>query len=669
MTMTTQEDWLQVNQNCLIAEVNVVKAKVIAYKDSLSDDKNLENNGAQIEEAIYELSKTKEANGSNTRLNYLAELFQLSPFERNVLVLSIGIELDASLGKLVSKVQGDGQGQIPTISLVLSLFSDTHWSAFAPESSLRFWELITLNKNSVLTSSSFTIDEMVLHYVTGINSMDSRLHPFVSNIEIPEILVPSHQKIGNQITKLLSRADRDDKFPIIQLKGNSVEDQKAIVASIFSDYNLTTYCLPVQLLPGNFHDLVSLLKLWSREALLNQFVLFLDGKGLSGAAEENINHLKYFLEKVKGVVILSSELKIADLDRSIQIIKVEKPSRDEQQTLWKEQLGKVGEALNGEIGNLVSQFSLDSHTISHLAHQSMKNNNETLLSEPSTQQLKENLWDTCCDYTRPNLASLAQRIEAVATWDDIVLPAPQLETLKEICSHVQQRQKVYYDWGFSSKSNRGLGISALFAGESGTGKTMASEVIANALNLDLYRIDLSQVINKYIGETEKNLKKIFDAAENSGAILLFDEADALFGKRSEVKDSHDRHSNIEVSYLLQKMEEYRGLAILTTNMRNALDDAFLRRIRFVIQFPFPDAEMRGQIWSKAFPKQTPTDELNIRKLANLNVAGGNIRNIALNATFAAANKNQPVCMLDIHNAARNEYVKLEKHMSPGEALI
>src|SRR5690606_16595042 len=196
------------------------------------------------------------------------------------------------------------------------------------------------------------------------------------------------------------------------------------------------------------------------------------------------------------------------------------------------------------------------------------------------------------------------------------------------------RQKVYFDWGFAGKSSRGLGISALFAGESGTGKTMASEVLANELNLDLYRIDLSQVVNKYIGETEKNLKKIFDAAEGSGAILLFDEADALFGKRSEVKDSHDRYSNIEVSYLLQKMEEYRGLAILTTNMKNALDKAFLRRIRFVVQFPFPDSKMRTEIWKRTFPRETPREELDFLKLGALNIPGGNIRNIAINASFA-----------------------------------
>jgi SpoVK/Ycf46/Vps4 family AAA+-type ATPase len=195
---------------------------------------------------------------------------------------------------------------------------------------------------------------------------------------------------------------------------------------------------------------------------------------------------------------------------------------------------------------------------------------------------------------------------------------------------------------------------------------MAAEVLANELRLDLYRIDLSQVVSKYIGETEKNLRRVFDAAEEGGAILLFDEADALFGKRSEIKDSHDRYANIEVSYLLQRMEAYRGLAILTTNMKGALDSAFLRRIRFIVEFPFPDAAQRGEIWRRIFPASTPTDGLDIPRLARLNITGGNIRNIALNAAFLAADAGDPVRMTYLLRATRSEYAKLEKSLTEAE---
>jgi SpoVK/Ycf46/Vps4 family AAA+-type ATPase len=226
--------------------------------------------------------------------------------------------------------------------------------------------------------------------------------------------------------------------------------------------------------------------------------------------------------------------------------------------------------------------------------------------------------------------------------------------------------RVYADWGFASKSKRGLGIGALFVGESGTGKTLAAEVLANDLRLDLYRIDLSQVVSKFIGETEKNLRRVFDAAEDGGAILLFDEADALFGKRSEVKDSHDRYANIEISYLLQRMEAYRGLAILTTNMKGGLDPAFLRRLRFVVQFPFPDAGFRAEIWQRVFPDRTPTENLDFAKLARLNVTGGNIRNIAMNAAFLAAESQTAVRMSHLLDATRIEYAKLEKPLMDSE---
>ena len=213
------------------------------------------------------------------------------------------------------------------------------------------------------------------------------------------------------------------------------------------------------------------------------------------------------------------------------------------------------------------------------------------------------LWQTCRIAARAGMEQLATRIVAKAEWEQLVLPLEQKALLRQITDQVAQRNRVYDAWGFREQMNRGLGINALFAGESGTGKTMAAEVIANELQLDLFRIDLSAVVNKYIGETEKNLRKLFDAAEDSGAILFFDEADALFGKRSEVKDSHDRYANIEINYLLQRMESYRGLAILATNMKSALDKAFMRRLRFIVDFPIPGIEERKEIWRKVFPAE------------------------------------------------------------------
>jgi SpoVK/Ycf46/Vps4 family AAA+-type ATPase len=235
-----------------------------------------------------------------------------------------------------------------------------------------------------------------------------------------------------------------------------------------------------------------------------------------------------------------------------------------------------------------------------------------------------------------------------------------MNLLKQISTQVRQRSRVYDELGFARKMNRGFGISALFAGDSGTGKTMAAEVIANDLRLNLYRIDLSAVVSKYIGETEKNLDQVFDAAQRSGSALLIDEADALLGKRSEVKDAHDRYANIEVAYLLQRMEAYEGLAILTTNLRQNLDTAFLRRLRFLVDFPRPDADARELIWRRCLPEGSHTiDDGTFRQLGRrLELTGGNIRQITLRAAFVAAAAGERIGLEHIARAARAELAKI-----------
>lgn len=261
---------------------------------------------------------------------------------------------------------------------------------------------------------------------------------------------------------------------------------------------------------------------------------------------------------------------------------------------------------------------------------------------------------------------MAERIDPQARWSDLVLSAAQLDVLALLAAEARHRTTVYERWGFARRSRRGLGLSALFSGPSGTGKTLAAEVIAAELGLDLYRIDLSAVVSKYIGETEKNLKRVFDAAEEGGVVLLFDEAEALFGKRSEVKDSHDRYANIEIGYLLQRMESYQGVAILTTNLRSTLDQAFQRRLRFIVDFPFPGKSEREAIWKTILPPETPRHELDEALLAQLNVTGGSIRNIALNAAFLAAAQGRALTMEDVLRASQLEASKQERAIALAE---
>jgi SpoVK/Ycf46/Vps4 family AAA+-type ATPase len=262
-----------------------------------------------------------------------------------------------------------------------------------------------------------------------------------------------------------------------------------------------------------------------------------------------------------------------------------------------------------------------------------------------------------------NLEKFARKIEPKYDWNDIVLPPDQLAQLKEICNQYKYRNVVFSDWGFDQKLSLGKGLNVLFSGHPGTGKTMAAEVIAGELRLDLYGIDLSQVVNKYIGETEKNLNRIFREARASSSILFFDEADALFGKRTEVKDSHDRYANIEVSYLLQKMEEYDGITILATNLRQNMDEAFLRRLQFIVEFPFPDKEYRRRIWEVVFPGEAPlSNDVDLDLLARaVRLAGGNIKSIGLAAAFYAAGDGRVICQEHLVRAARREFQKLGRN--------
>jgi SpoVK/Ycf46/Vps4 family AAA+-type ATPase len=301
---------------------------------------------------------------------------------------------------------------------------------------------------------------------------------------------------------------------------------------------------------------------------------------------------------------------------------------------------------------MAAQFRLNASSIARIATAAAADDSDTTL--------RERLRAQAAAVTRLRIDALAQRIDAKATWDDIVLPPAEETLLRQIVAHVEGRQTVYDEWGFRNRMNRGLGISALFAGPSGCGKTMAAEVIANELGLTLHRIDLSSVVSKWVGETEKNLQQLFNAADDANGILCFDEADALFGKRTEVQQSQDRFANIEINFLLMRLEAYRGLAILTTNMKTALDPAFLRRLRFIVNFPFPGPDERRVIWQRVFPAKTPTQGLDVDRLARLTLTGGSVHNVALAAAFLAAKRGSPVTMPIVFEAAKTEMRKIEK---------
>jgi len=580
----------------------------------------------------------------------LGRWFGLSMFEQKLLLLCAALELDAPVASLCAQVQQTERQPYPTFALAMSLFDDPEWPVTIADGSLRYWQLIdvTTSPTIPLTLSPLRADMRIVHFLKGVNQFDSRLSALVRPMRSPPgtalvELPPSQQATVKEAIAALERSQQQLDTPlVVQLLGTDAASQEQAALAIAQQIGMQLYRLPVVQLPVQASELMLLARLWERETRLLRVALYCDGTEIepNGAAA---NALRQFIDRCGGVCFVAIAGQGLALGGSAATVEVAKPTALEQRQAWEACLGEGAAEVAGQ---LASQFRLNLTEIHEIA-------------ATPTESTAE-LWAACLEKTRPNLDNLAQRLEVKATWEDLVLPAAETETLQQIAAQVRQRSQVYEDWGFRQKLSRGLGVSALFAGPSGTGKTMAAEVIANALQLHLYRIDLSAVTSKYIGETEKNLRKLFDAAEDGGAILFFDEADALFGKRSEVKDSHDRHANIEINYLLQRLEAFGGLSILATNFRNALDPAFVRRLRFIVTFPSPGREERLRLWQKVFPVQTPLADLDYERLARLNLTGGNIHTVAINAAFLAAAEKTPVTMAHVLTAAKGEYRKLER---------
>lgn len=681
----SHNDWLAANQRYLMARLEAVRDALTEHSARAQQQPQPGTPGGEETSQTHEESSARASDESHARaladaerdliatsaLDRLCDAFSLSPFERDVLLLCAGAELDSAFGKLCGEAQGDARRAYPTFGLALAALAEAHWSALTPAAPLRRWRLIEVSTGETLTGSQLRVDERVLHYLTGVSYLDARLQGLVEPMRLlPGELPASHREIAERVADLAGRVRKAGSWPIVNLCGDDAGGMRAITVRAAAVLQMNAHSMRASDVPVAVAERDALARLWEREAILSNSVLLIDYD-----EPEHQRAVYAFIENVRAMVLVTSREPLRQPDVSMTRFDVNKPSLAEQRGLWQSVLGAVASQTNGHLETLTAQFNFGANGIRAAGAQAL----EELLSESGETEKKDSgsgeagdealgglLWDACRAQARSGLDDLAQRIEPIAGWGDIVLPEAQLQTLRAIAAQVRARARVYEEWGFASKGARGLGISALFAGASGTGKTMAAEVIARELRLDLYRIDLSQVVNKYIGETEKNLRRVFDAAEEGGAVLLFDEADALFGKRSEVKDSHDRYANIEISYLLQRMEEYRGLAILTTNLKSVLDPAFLRRLRFVVQFPFPDHAQRALIWHRIFPAETPTENLDVSKLARLNVAGGNIRNIALNAAFLAAHDQESVRMPHLLRAARSEYAKLEKPLSDSE---
>jgi hypothetical protein len=579
----------------------------------------------------------------------------LSEFERNVLLLCVAMEFDTRIAGLCARAQDDPAKSYPTFALALALFDQPVWDARSPERSLRYWRLIEINQPGALplNDSPLRADERIVNYIKGLNYLDDRLLPMLSLLTPADdgADIPASQRTAaDAISEGLRQTALDEELPVVQLLGKDGASKRMVAQRIAASRQLRLYRLAVETLPSGPADLEAFARLYERERMLLPIGLYLDVADID-RSDAQAHIIRRWLNRSSGLVFLDAREPWPGLERAQSVADVAKPSPAEQRDAWR---AVLGEAAADNPAKLSGQFSFNVPTIRGIANDAMAATAGTLAAR---------LWAGCLMRARPILDQLAQRIDTKVTWGDLKLPRPEMTLLRQIADQVEHRNAVYDTYGFRDRLNRGLGISVLFAGQSGTGKSMAAEVLATELGLLLYRIDLSAVVNKYIGETEKNLRRLFNAAEDGGVILFFDEADALFGKRSEVKDSHDRYANIEINYLLQRMEAYQGLAILATNMRKALDEAFTRRLRFIVDFPFPGTEEREAMWRRMLRPEQCRD-LDFARLARLSLTGGSIQNIAINSAFLAARAGGLVTMPIVLDAARSEFVKMEKPINP-----
>lgn len=588
------------------------------------------------------------------RLARLAAAAGLGRFECEVLLLAALPALEPDGAGVLATAQGDARLRLPTIAFALSSLAGANWQAFAPEAPLRRLALISLTDESIASLAGIALPERVLHHLVGLDGIDAELPAVSTRLEPRFELGGSHGELMRRFGAQLS-AENKGLAPVFELVGADRSAALAIAAAGARVAGRRAYQVVAEALPAAAGERARLAQLWSRECVLAGALPVLDLYDLTGPGE--VRSALRFAAAIAGPLALVAAEPLAVPGRDSLRLVVPRPSMADQRALW-----AAAGAEAADVDRLVGTFTASPEIVADVT----ANIGADLAPAEGAAPLADRLWTETRIRLRPRLDELAQRIDVRSQWSDLILPHRQFDMLKAIAAQVRQRRQVHHDWGFGGSNGRGLGITALFSGPSGTGKTLAAEVIGGALELDVYRVDLSAAVSKWIGETEKNLRRLFDAAEDSCAILLFDEADQLFAKRTEVKDSHDRYANLEVSYLLQRMESYRGLAILTTNLRSNIDNAFLRRIRFLVDFPLPEAAERQRIWRLAFPSGAPLDGIEVERLAQLTVAGGSIKNIALNAAFIAADEGSPIRMGHLQRAARAEYDKLSKPLTEGE---
>ncbi len=652
------------------------------------------NEDEEIADLLQEVKKLKTIIDSRKKISlnkgiylslpHLSSLFHLNNFEEKCILICLAPELNKKYEKLFAYIQDDITIKKPTVNLILNLLFSSdkerllHLSSFfhsAPLSKFRLIQLYDTSSDNPgsLLSKSTKLDERITSFLLGLNIIDIRLGRSVKYLTSKNNYHKDHfqdcliQKTINFVDGYFSKQNPTNKNLVFYFHGKKGSGRKTTVRRICNSLRIPVLYSDIERLitePISFGELSWIL---GRECILQQGALCIDNIEALTENNEKASMIFYLIDSLKTfsklTFILSKKpCNNASFIDNFSFIDIEFPEFDdlERKNIWETYLNGTRRNINSNyIEEIASKFHFTEGRIK-IALETARN--LALWQHGNNQIEPEDIYNACRLYSDSELNYLARKLDYTYSWNDIILPPDKKNVLRNICNYVKFRHKVLGEWGLGKKFSMGNGLNVLFSGSSGTGKTMAAQIIAKELNIDIFRIDLSRIVSKYIGETEKNLDKIFTAAGNSNVILFFDEADALFGKRSEVKDAHDRYANIEIAYLLQKIEEYNGIVILATNLRSNIDDAFVRRMHYIVDFPYPDETMRKDIWLSIFPENTPLNsDIDFNFLARqFKLSGGNIRNVATNAAFLAASENKEINIFHLINAVKMEYEKIGK---------
>jgi len=637
-----------------------------------------------VSEYIKDREEVTGFSGCELTLLKIENAFNMSFFMKTCLIISLAYELNKKYISIYSYINKDNSMVYPNayIAIKLCSISTEFYNEIVPYMAelKSIKDYIFEEKNMVMIEEKNDIIKPLklnekfqkvliksknikykMPYYFEIFEYKNELDELEFNSNKKEEIIKISSEVKNQISyKLYKKAN------IIFLKGPEGVGKRFYIRHSLKELEKKILFIDSSIFVNKKDEIEELKKDILRECLAENAIPCLYGLHKVYELEKEYSWIIYSLlmelKNISELIFITSEEEIHEMNYTdcfnIIRIDIENPPLNIRSKYLKNCMLKENLTTKADINALVNKFSFTPGQIKSAIDQI---SNKFSLNE--TQEVsEEEIYEVFNNLAFNKLSNLATLVKPIYKWDDLVLKKEQKEILKQACNHIQYKHIVYEEWGFNKKRAYGNGVCVLFTGSPGTGKTMAAQVVANALHINMYKVDLSQITSKYIGETEKNLKKLFDEAKKSNSLLFFDEADTIFGKRTEVKDSHDKHSNMDAAYLLQKIEEYEGISVLATNYLQNIDEAFIRRISFIIRFSMPEVNERKEIWKKAFPNTIPVErEIDFDFLASkFQLSGSNIKNIALHSAFLAASNNEGISMKHIINAIRTEYLKVNK---------